>query len=214
MSNRVDRFRRFLSVGLSGLVVSCLLSILVPADMARAQETTSQLPPELTEVREALEKYEDPFVAVHDGYFSTVGCVAYPEGGGEGEVPYDPGAMGVHFLNPRLLDGKVDPQRPEVLVYNRLDDGTLRLMAAEWMVPLEAASERPMLFGQEFDGPMVGHEPLMPEGFHHYDLHAWLWTENPAGRFAPTNPGMECPDSGYTVYEETPDLVESSEPEN
>ena len=30
---------------------------------------------------------------------------------------------------------------------------------------------------------MEGHEPLMPHGMHHYDLHVWLWKENPAGLF-------------------------------
>lgn len=33
------------------------------------------LPPQLAEAREALRKYEDPVVAVRDGYFSTLGCV-------------------------------------------------------------------------------------------------------------------------------------------
>lgn len=54
---------------------------------------------------------------------------------------------------------------------------------------------------------MEGHVPLMPERFHHYDLHVWLWRENPAGLFAPTNPAMDCSDSVYTVVEEVPDLV-------
>jgi hypothetical protein len=45
------------------------------------------LTPELVEVRDALAKYADPVVAIRDGYFSTLGCVVYPNGG-----------MGVHFL--------------------------------------------------------------------------------------------------------------------
>lgn len=177
-----------------------------------AQEPLPEVPTRLTEVREALEKYQDPYAAARDLYLSTVGCVEYPEGGEEGEVPYDPGAMGVHFVNTQLLlDGKLDPEKPEVLVYNRKDDGTLRLVAAEWMVPMDAVKERPSLFGQAFDGPMVGHQPLMPKKFHHYDLHVWLWRENPAGLFAPTNPAMECGDAPYTVEEEVPDLVRSGE---
>jgi hypothetical protein len=27
---------------------------------------------------------------------------------------------------------------------------------------------------------MEGHEPLMPRELHHYDLHVWLFKENPA----------------------------------
>ncbi len=50
--------------------------------------------------------------------------------------------------------------------------------------------ERPNLLGQPFQGPMEGHEPLIPQGFHHYDLHAWLFKDNPQGMFSPDQP--EC----------------------
>src|SRR6187455_3151690 len=33
------------------------------------------LAPDLQKVRQALDKYQDPIAAVHDGYFSTLGCV-------------------------------------------------------------------------------------------------------------------------------------------
>jgi hypothetical protein len=38
------------------------------------------LTPELAAVRESLERYRDPILAVHDGYFSTLACVEYPNG--------------------------------------------------------------------------------------------------------------------------------------
>ena len=41
-----------------------------------------------------------------------------------------------------------------------------------------------------FDGPMLGHEPGMPI---HYDLHAWLWKQNPSGMFARWNPDGDVP---------------------
>lgn len=189
------------------ILAAVVLTTLAPEPTA-AQEALPEVPEELEEVRQALEKYRDPYRAVHDLYLSTVGCIEYPEGGEEGEMGYDPGAMGVHFINPQLLDGKVDPEKPEVLIYDREQDGSLRLVAAEWMVPKQAADERPSLLGMEFDGPMAGHEPLMPAGLHHYDLHVWLWTENPAGLSAPTNPAMECPESGYTIQEDPPAMVE------
>lgn len=188
------------------VLAAAVLATAAPGPAA-AQEALPEVPEELEEVRQALEKYRNPYRAVQDLYLSTVGCVEYPEGGGEGTMPYEPGAMGVHFINPQLLDGKVEPEKPEVLIYDREQDGSLRLVAAEWMVPEQAVDERPLLLGMEFGGPMAGHEPLMPAGLHHYDLHVWLWTENPAGLSAPTNPAMECPDSGYTVQEDAPELV-------
>ena len=52
--------------------------------------------------------------------------------------------------------------------------------------------ERPQLFGRPFDGPMEGHHPLMPRDLHHYDLHVWLWKDNPAG-CQPDQPEREVP---------------------
>ncbi len=49
---------------------------------------------------------------------------------------------------------------------------------------------QPELFGKKFDGPMPGHGPGMPV---HYDLHAYIWTTNPAGTLATWNPEVSCP---------------------
>lgn len=162
---------------------------------------------ELERVRRALDKYRDPYVAVRDGYFSTVGCVHYPRAGGAGQVPYPVGGMGIHFLNPALVALVPDPLRPPILLYEP-DGTTLRLVGAEWFVPLATGvKERPMIFGQPFDGPMEGHEPLMPRALQHYDLHVWLWKENPAGLFSPTNPRLTCQGYGHALAEEAPAIV-------
>jgi hypothetical protein len=152
-----------------------------------------ELPAELLPVREALMKYQDPFVAVHDGYFSTVGCVQYADGG-----------MGVHFLNTGLIGPVPDPMAPQLLVYEPDGEGKLHLVAAEWLIPLATGVQgRPELFGRPFDGPMAGHTPLMPDALHHYDLHVWLFKDNPDGLYHRTNPDVVC--SGpYVAHEEPP----------
>lgn len=167
---------------------------------AREQPEVARLDPQTREQlrrsKEALDKYQDPIVAVRDGYFSTVGCVEYPEGG-----------MGVHFFNVALLGPEPDPLRPPVLVYET-DGERFRLVAAEWFVPLATGvRERPILFGQPMDGPMEGHFPLMPRELHHYDLHVWFWKDNPAGFFNPTNPDVKCKRADYAVYEQMPKHV-------
>jgi hypothetical protein len=64
---------------------------------------------DLSLVRSALEKYKDPYVAIHDGYFSTLGCVEFERPRAAGHVPYIPGGMGVHFLNVGLIGPVPDP---------------------------------------------------------------------------------------------------------
>ena len=196
-----------LPIPISRAGLSCVLTgmlLFLGAGTASAQAEV-----DLDAVRAALEKYQDPYVAVHDLYLSTVGCIVYPEGGAEGEMEYPPGGMGVHFLNVPLIDGELDPMRPEVLIYERREDGSLQLAAAEWFVPLEASPTPPVLFGRQLDGPMEGHQPLMPAGFHHWDLHAWLWKDNPEGMFVPTNPNVTCPAEEFTVHEHAPQIVGS-----
>lgn len=181
---------------------------LLAALTAYAQPTSKavQLAPELITVRDALEKYQDPIVAVHDGYFSTVACIEYPAAGMLADMPYPAGGMGVHFLNTSFIGPKVDPRHPQVLIYEPVAD-KLRLVAAEWFVPLATGiKERPQFFGQPFYGPMEGHVPIMPRELVHYDLHVWLFKSNPAGLYSPTNADVKCPKTGYSYQEATPKM--------
>jgi hypothetical protein len=163
---------------------------------ASAENLPPTLSPELERVRDHLAKYKDPAVAVRDGYFSTLGCVHYKDG-----------AMGVHFLNPALISPNTDPNKPQILVYEPKGE-KLELVAAEWFIPLATGvDKRPTLFGQPFDGPIEGHEPLMPQGLHHYDLHVWLFKANPKGVFAATNPSVSCGSYAYSFLEEPPAAV-------
>jgi len=179
-----------------GLISVMLGGMLLGVGGLFALSYGQELPQELIPVRQALEKYQDPIVAVRDGYFSTVGCVEYPTGG-----------MGIHFLNPAHIGPVPDPMRPQILVYEPVGD-KLVLVAAEWFIPLATGvKEHPSLFGQRFDGPMEGHEPLLPAALHHYDLHVWLFKPNPAGVFHPVNPNVQCPKAGYTFMEYPPKSV-------
>jgi hypothetical protein len=165
------------------------------------------LPPELAAAKSALEKYQDPVVAVHDGYLSTLGCIEYPQGSKEGQMQYLPGGMGVHFINMSYINPALDPAKPQVLIYEPVGD-RLKLVAAEWFLPVEAAGGKvPTIFGKELEGPMAGHPPLLPEQLHHYDLHVWLWKDNPAGVFSPTNAKIKCPKGAYSFQETAPKML-------
>lgn len=191
-------------------VLGAGLTMLMAATPVAGQQTAldaAQLPAELESVRSALDRYRDPIVAVHDGYLSTVACIAYSEGGVEGTMQYAPGGMGVHFLNLGFIGPVLDPARPQVLIYEPVGD-ELRLVAAEWFVPAAlVGDQRPTIFGQALQGPMEGHQPLMSADAHHYDLHVWLWKANPAGVFSPTNPAVTCPQKAYSFDESAPKEV-------
>ena len=89
----------------------------------------------------------------------------------------------------------------------RSGNGKLQLTGAEWFVPLAIAKERPKMFGHEFQGPMEGHEPVMPAELAHYDLHVWLFKNNPEGTFAPTNPAVQCTGNSYMLDEHSTKIV-------
>lgn len=190
------------------LPLAALALLVAKAGVAQvAQSGMPNLPPALASVRAALDKYQDPIVAVREGYFSTLGCVDYPDGSAaEGMMTYKPGGMGVHFLNPALIGPTLDPLKPQVLIYEPVGN-RLRLVAAEWFVPTAVTKERPTIFDTKLDGPMEGHEPILPPELHHWDLHVWLWKENPNGLMHPTNSTIKCPDHPYTFHEKAPKKV-------
>lgn len=176
--------------------IVCVLTVLTTAAQDIPETKQPPMSAELHRVRAALEKYQDPVMAIHDGYFSSLLCINFPHDPLPGHEPYPKGAMGVHFLNAQLLGTPLDPMKPQVLLYEPEVGGHLRLTGAEWLVPLAVTKERPKLFNQEFFGPMEGHEPLQRSEAAHYDLHVWLFKDNPEGIFAPTNPAVNC--TGYT----------------
>jgi hypothetical protein len=103
------------------------------------------------------------------------------------------GAMGVHFASKTLLgDGKLTVPKPEALVYAPTGSG-LRLAAVEYVV-LKAQwdakhASAPALFGHRFNLTPAGNRFGLPA---FYSLHAWIWKQNPAGKFAMWNPEVSC----------------------
>lgn len=176
------------------------------AQAKKASPTAEPYKTQLDALRKAMEKYQDYKVAVRDLYLSTVGCVHYSGEKTAGHMEYAKGGMGVHFVN-LTVRGAPDPMKPNVLIYEPVGK-ELKLVAVEWLVPLTPdTKERPSLFGQPFQGPMEGHEPLIPQAFVHYDLHAWLFKANPLGMFAPTNPNVSCADYEFALLEKPTKLM-------
>jgi len=168
---------------LGRLSLMLVVALVAPMGAAARQD-------ELAAVRQATARFHDVDAAVAAGYELgyvngngvriIMGCVAHPTAG----------AMGYHYFNKRLIDDNVvDVLTPEGLVYSPGPDGKLQLVAVEYVVPgafsnPPGVSVAPTVFGRE----MV---ILVPQvGF--YTLHAWIWSNNPAGQFAHWSPEVSC----------------------
>jgi hypothetical protein len=135
-------------------------------------------------VRGATERFRDPVAAEAEGYRLMFGCVS----GG------DFGAMGLHFVNGELVgDDVLDPARPEIVIYEPMPDGRLRLVGADFLVLKDAWDAAhpapPQLMGQLlhlFDAPNRFGLPAF------YTLHVWAWKHNPNGTFVNWHPRVSC----------------------
>ena len=111
------------------------------------------------------------------------------------------GTMGQHYANGGLVgDPTVDPEHPEVLVYEPQANGSLRLVALEYVqlapgVPRSATP--PTVFGIPMKwtpGP-ENTEGLPANRYglpNFYQLHYWLYRSNPLGTFADWNTRVSC----------------------
>lgn len=148
---------------------------------ARAQEAVQPTVDQLQQLRARLAAYEDVEAALADGFEQFGECMSGPQG-----------AQGIHFTHgARIEDPTLDPFEPEVLMYEPLPDGRLRLIGAEFLVFQGAWHDAgnaasPALLGREF----YLNTTLLDEPF--YALHVWAWHFNPLGLFANWNPLISC----------------------
>lgn len=148
----------------------------------------------LATARAATAPFHDPAVAAAAGYRTSVtSCESSPIG-----------AMGIHASNPALLglipgtplngtDAVIDPARPEVLLYEPQADGSRRLVGIEYVVFRSAwdalHDSPPTLNGIPFNQRFFPNAHGLSD---HYELHVWIWRNNPLGMFAPWNPKVSC----------------------
>ena len=181
-------------LGLRSMPLITFAALAFPAALsaqAKQQGKAADNSAAINAVRAALDKYKDPMAAVRDGFYSSVGCIDFPSGGSEhGSMDYKPGAMGIHFINMGNVSPKLDSTKPQVLLYEQVGD-KLVLTGAEWFVPTQLAKTPPTILGHQLMGPMEGHAPVMPADLHHWDLHVWLYKNNPNGMFSPTNSAVQ-----------------------
>ncbi|HEV7255912.1 MAG TPA: hypothetical protein VGN97_22800 [Mesorhizobium sp.] len=161
-------------------------------------------------LRTASERFEDVKVALAEGYIADPSgmCVTAEM---EGQ-PAEKGDMGIHYFRPDLLGitgtsprvsgtgTHTDFEKPGVLVYEPQADGSMTLVAVENLVFekgwKEAGNTAPPSFNGHTYATMID-DPSTPadeaHGFEpHYELHAWVFRDNPNGAFEPFNPKVTC----------------------
>ncbi|AZO36568.1 hypothetical protein EOA27_31635 [Mesorhizobium sp. M2A.F.Ca.ET.037.01.1.1] len=126
-------------------------------------------------VRALDSRFEDVAVAKAEGY-APIPCASGLTGG----------AMGIHYVNAAYLkDDAVDVAKPEAVMYEPMADGTLRLIAVEYITSKGPASLEGHLFNFNTAPNRYGLGPF-------YELHVWAWKQNPTGAFADMNPSVSC----------------------
>ena len=135
-------------------------------------------------VRDATERFQDVKVAEAQGYALNFGCVS-------GD---DSGAMGLHYVNGDLVNsGVLDPQHPQIIIYEPMPNGELKLIGADFLVLADAwhatHADPPQLMGQLFHLFPSPNRFKLPA---FYTLHVWAWKNNPKGAFVNWHPNVSC----------------------
>ena len=195
------------------------LSLLAVLSLAMTSSLAAQSPPayrgsaavpDLSAVRAATERFRDVNVALAEGYIrDPMNVCDSAEMLGR---PASLGVMGIHYLRPDLLQiTATEPRvsgngihtdflRPGVLIYEPQADGSLVLVAVENLAFEKAwkaagNTSPPTFEGVTFDR-MADDPATEADEAHmfepHYDLHVWLYRENPNGMFAQFNPRATC----------------------
>jgi hypothetical protein len=167
--------------------------------------------PELAAVKAATERYGDVKVALAEGYMRDPSNMCE-----KAEMmgrPASDGGMGIHYFRPDLLGITAPPNprvngtstytdfnRPAILIYEPQHDGSLQLIAVENLVfkkAWEGAGHKnpPTYRGVSYN--LMEDDPATTldeaHGFEpHYDLHVWIYRDNPKGMFAQFNPKVSC----------------------
>jgi hypothetical protein len=130
----------------------------------------------LATLRNATASYHNIDNAIADGYVLVSDC--------EVRTGHDP--AGILYANvDNLMDGIIDPEKPEGLLYAPREDGPPRLMGVDLAIPyaLRLEAEPPEFLGVT----------LYPEDeFGVWGLHVWIWGHNPEGMFEEGHPDIHC----------------------
>lgn len=169
-------------IALGTLLTGCTNEApLAPVRQAAPSANTATLPTVATDgtiatLQRVTARYHDINAAFADEFVLLHPCEDRP---GEGPV-------GTVYINiSRLMDGVINPELPDALIYEPGSNGRLDLVGVEFAIPyaLWPGQQPPQFLGATFQ---------QEDEFQVFALHAWVWRNNPDGLFAETNPRVSC----------------------
>lgn len=182
------------------------LSLLALTSVVACSSTNSTSPEDagLAQIRQLTDPYHELSAATAAGYavWSPDPTVAGSTCPSSAE-----GSMGYHRVNVALRGAAADPaageavvdiNKPEMILYEKTATGAVQLVGVEYIV-FKAAWERvhgvgaapPDILGH----PLLASSHIFPGNaspIDHYELHVWVWKNNPLGMFMPYNPTVTC----------------------
>ena len=153
-----------------------LALIAMLAALACGEGIAGPHPDELDDLKSDLSDFKDLSAAKAAGWDTQLTPCWYATGSG---------GMGYHFGNADLIDGTPDLNNPEAFMYEPQEDGSMKLVGLEYIVPIPAwtGTEPPSLVGESY---------MRMDALGIYALHIWLWQNNPDGLYTPWNPDVTC----------------------
>lgn len=170
---------RKLALGALGALLILPLAAPAAADNGEGGAT-----PLIDKVRTATARYVDINVAFHEGWQIATPCVSGP----------DAGAMGVHLLLPSRLTPALNPAEPQLLIYEPMADGQMRLVGVEFIVLADAWAKANPGGPPALDGNLLNYVGA-PNRYGlpaFYEIHVWAWEQNPKGSYADWNTHVTC----------------------
>jgi hypothetical protein len=109
-----------------------LLSLFVTGTAVAAEGGRNPL---AEHVRAANDRFKDVAVATSEGY-APIPCASGIDGG----------AMGIHYVNAKLIGETVDINHPQAIMYEPMPNGKMELIAVEYITTKGPASLEGQLF--------------------------------------------------------------------
>ena len=133
-----------------------------------------------------------------DGYIPDPYCASGENGG----------AVGIHFVKGSLVNTVLEADQPEVLYYEPLPGGRIRLAGAEYVYLTDFVGTPPVT-PQHLEGHLLNYMGS-PNRFgipgDWLRLNVWAWKRNPNGTFAGDNPRISCDAYDPNLHPQPPQL--------